>query len=861
MSESDPYVLKYQQLLRDLKNTVEGLLVSQVANVWSIYGGLNRLHCSVDKIFKHGCKSPGIENTSYFNFIQGLEWLQPENSKSYFSTDCEFRPHVPQNLKDDKASIWLYRSLENHSLSQKLSWLLSDKTHLLKCYQEYAFLCQGKYAEAALICVRAVERNQASLMSEINPCLFLLEANAKEFHKLHRRCSSYPDDYLKNMYVANEKKHSRTVQNLSVALKEQNQLDSTPTKNKSIKGKLKPWHSMPSLRSDSFKIKSKEMFTLSKTTPSTPLYSKKISTSALKIDYKSMQHPKLRKSNLKKNFSKTKKETRHVIINNCDIIEHTPPLSSSQSSGAMVNDDLMNLSTKSLPETRTLTHSPRLVDSFLPLPGEKDFRKTPKKSFIEDGGMSVLPMATGYFPRPMKGQSLLSFLTSSQFARANAELDRENAHFSISEAIISAMEQIKCRRDIKLTDEQLDDSDPEILDLKQRIRLRRREKLVEKQRKAWAESLMSDGKTDTATTVSPCSTTPDSLSDCASSDEVDDLEIDDASNLSDNHGLSVSMASLYSEADVLKRPRGAPDGASDIFSAEGVALSLISKFSEKQLPRASDLEWLVSEEDAPQALLPMPKSWPVSPDDSEISASMLLRGTQEWAPPRPQIIFTIHPPPSRKVLMTKQNYRCAGCSMKVAPQYASRFRYCDYLGRYFCTGCHTNQLALIPGRVLQKWDFTRLLEQMYSDPLFRVFELNKHICKMSRNLQFCRKLRLGLFYLKDFIFACRYAEMISETLEKEKSYILTDPEVYSMEDLVSVRNGDMKLKLKYLVESCCRHTSECRLCLARGFICEICNAPEVIFPWQMRRVRRCSQCGMCYHANCWNPNEKPCQKC
>jgi run domain Beclin-1 interacting cysteine-rich containing protein len=118
-------------------------------------------------------------------------------------------------------------------------------------------------------------------------------------------------------------------------------------------------------------------------------------------------------------------------------------------------------------------------------------------------------------------------------------------------------------------------------------------------------------------------------------------------------------------------------------------------------------------------------------------------------------------------LIAKQNYRCAGCSMKVAPQYASRFRYCDYLGRYFCTGCHTNQLALIPGRVLQKWDFNRypvssfsyrLLEQMYSDPLFRVFELNKHIWKMSKNLQFCRRFRLGLFHLKDFIFVCKYAE-------------------------------------------------------------------------------------------------------
>lgn len=61
--------------------------------------------------------------------------------------------------------------------------------------------------------------------------------------------------------------------------------------------------------------------------------------------------------------------------------------------------------------------------------------------------------------------------------------------------------------------------------------------------------------------------------------------------------------------------------------------------------RASELEWLVSEKDAPQALLPLPKSWPVSPDDSEEVSVTPLRGTREWAPPRPQIIFTLHPTP------------------------------------------------------------------------------------------------------------------------------------------------------------------------------------------------------------------------
>jgi hypothetical protein len=63
------------------------------------------------------------------------------------------------------------------------------------------------------------------------------------------------------------------------------------------------------------------------------------------------------------------------------------------------------------------------------------------------------------------------------------------------------------------------------------------------------------------------------------------------------------MASLYSEADLSKLPlprTGTEVVTETVLSAEGVALSLLRQFSEKHLPRASDLEWLVSEQDAPQ---------------------------------------------------------------------------------------------------------------------------------------------------------------------------------------------------------------------------------------------------------------------
>ena len=43
-------------------------------------------------------------------------------------------------------------------------------------------------------------------------------------------------------------------------------------------------------------------------------------------------------------------------------------------------------------------------------------------------------------------------------------------------------------------------------------------------------------------------------------------------------------------------------GRGSISAAESVAISLLRRFSEKHLPKASDLVWLVSEQDAPQAV-------------------------------------------------------------------------------------------------------------------------------------------------------------------------------------------------------------------------------------------------------------------
>ena len=66
-----------------------------------------------------------------------------------------------------------------------------------------------------------------------------------------------------------------------------------------------------------------------------------------------------------------------------------------------------------------------------------------RKRFMEDGGHSITPAAdNGFFPRPQPGQSLIEFLSSKEFHKQHAALDKENAHFNISEAVIAALTQV-----------------------------------------------------------------------------------------------------------------------------------------------------------------------------------------------------------------------------------------------------------------------------------------------------------------------------------------------------------------------------------------------------------------------------------
>ncbi|KAL5005068.1 hypothetical protein ScPMuIL_018524 [Solemya velum] len=949
------------QLLIGLKKTVQGLLASHSTNVWSTYGGLTRACHHVQQILQHGFRtSVGFDDeTDFWPFVQGLKWLSPVLSPS-----IERVNRMSQTLEaDSKSRTWVQESLVEHNLSMQLRILVANKQHLQKHYHENALLCCPDYFKAVCICLQAVEQNKVALLADLDPSLLSGRRRASAVSnktsetqpiKMRHRRSSQGEMLSIPPPFASPKRESplSTCEDHAVPSDMVVSVSPEDTRN-SAKSALKTVLKMSGSESP---IDAQQDFNFYDSVHNDPL---------LNIEFQSGKTPKETKDRKASTSSSGSQRTSSIKSSEKDLLRRSQssgqisgqPASNSESRTAQVLDSIFNdeeeipsdndknkdskaleisvgpesysvrddsIKNESLSKkghkrsrsdvvfsvsTRNLKNSGQdSIDGQSTMPRTKQmdstFHRNMSENIINDQNSfqheSLPSPRDSYFPRPVQGQSLIHYLSSQDFNTC-ANIDKENAHFSISEALIAAIEQMKWNHIIsppeKGYDQEECESDEEIQQLKQRIRLRRRERLKEKARGFPA---FSDGKTDTATSsqstsLSLHSSSEDSLAlytdSSDSSEDIDDQGIELTMTEGDENksslalikssGLSLSMASLYSDADIQKsnisaeRHSSGADNGSSYLSAESVAISLLKKFSEKQLPKASDLDWLVSEQDAPQALLPLPTSKPISPDDGEhadmfrSTAQTRIRGNLEWAPPRAQIIFSIHPVPKRKIVLAKQNNRCAGCGMKVEPGYVKRFRYCEYLGKFFCQCCHSNSTMLIPGRILRKWDFRKfavsnfardLLVKIHSEPLFNIVDINPTLYRRVRQMESLREYRSQLIHLKTFLRICKHSGSLLKEVDKLPHHWVNEVHLYSLNDLEMIRSGQILNQVKNLVSTAINHVDDCAFCQGLGFICELCrDQRDVIFPFQLQTVTQCPDCHSCYHKSCFIPEK--CPKC
>lgn len=127
---------------------------------------------------------------------------------------------------------------------------------------------------------------------------------------------------------------------------------------------------------------------------------------------------------------------------------------------------------------------------------------------------------------------------------------------------------------------------------------------------------------------------------------------------------------------------------------------------------------------------------------------------------------------------------------------------------------------------------------------------------MNRNLH-CEELQSYRFY-SEF-----YMEIVTNFL--------------FLQDLSEISNGLLAQSLQQGIDFGKEHVTTCWLCSQKGFICEVCNKPKTIFPFDVENVYRvsfqkipyhilyelsfqCNYCNAVYHKQCLTKH-KPCPKC
>uniref|UniRef100_A0A8C1S661 Rubicon autophagy regulator n=1 Tax=Cyprinus carpio TaxID=7962 RepID=A0A8C1S661_CYPCA len=764
---------EHWKLLSNLKTTVEGLLSTNNPNVWSRYGGLQRLHKDMNNILGHGLRQEQVyyKQKDYWRFVWCVRYLCPHLAR-----------HVEQVSVSSfgegyKAERWLLHSLQGHILSAQLKPLLQHKTNTQKYYNDGAFLLSEPHVSAMFQCLEAVEQNNPRLLALID-----------------------------------------TVR-LCVCLQ-----DVTPSS--STQGA--PWVCCRGNQDAGIPQ-------ISFTEPASPAPPEIRDCADVDDGPEYLAIGNLGKHKRRDSSSSTQ-SGEHMGTQGDAHTPSAPPLPRScsfseaqRTTGRSSRGHIRSLSDTSFSSSWTLAYLIELYENNHNL----------KRAFMLTDGSQYNSVPDGLFRRPSEGQSLISYLSEQDFGSC-ADLEKENAHFSISESLIAAIELMKCnmRRPVEEGEEE-GDSDSEIQQLKQKIRLRR----LQIRHTRMKPPASTNNQAPSVDSGGSQRSSQDSFHPSDSGSDRDVEDIDSPSMLQSN-------------------------------SAESVAMGLLRQFEGMQLPAASELDWLVPEHDAPQKLLPIPDSLPISPDDGEhadiYKLRIRVRGNLEWAPPRPQIIFNIHPPPKRKVVVAKQNYRCAGCGIRVDPDYIKRLRYCEYLGRYFCQCCHENAQAVVPGKILRKWDFSKsyvsnfsrdLLAKIAGDPLFNLNDINSGLYKKVKALETVRALREQLNHMKNLLRTCRLAQEVLDQFDTLPGHLSEDFHLFSLNDLTAVRSGGLAPKLRDLLLLGSSHVTDCVLCQAKGFICEFCgNDKDIIFPYELIKCLRCEDCHACYHKTCFKGG-KQCPRC
>ncbi|KYR00061.1 RUN domain-containing protein [Tieghemostelium lacteum] len=227
----------------------------------------------------------------------------------------------------------------------------------------------------------------------------------------------------------------------------------------------------------------------------------------------------------------------------------------------------------------------------------------------------------------------------------------------------------------------------------------------------------------------------------------------------------------------------------------------------------------------------------------------------------------------RKPKFTEMNNQlCPSCNAFLDKLGFFKVRFCYYTGKHFCNNCHHNEKALIPARILFRWDFklytvsdlAKTYLTIHQSTPFDIFQFNPDVYNLSSNLQRVLMMRRKLFFIYEYIETCRNKAQLSDQSTLKEYFIKDDVNLYSLFDLDQVSTGLLENVVENALLKYVHHVSKtCETCRGKGFICEYCgDGDNLIFSWMKLDINLINQCEKCHslsHKKCGK--KATCPKC
>ncbi|TKS89503.1 Pleckstrin -like proteiny domain-containing family M member 1 [Collichthys lucidus] len=210
-----------------------------------------------------------------------------------------------------------------------------------------------------------------------------------------------------------------------------------------------------------------------------------------------------------------------------------------------------------------------------------------------------------------------------------------------------------------------------------------------------------------------------------------------------------------------------------------------------------------------------------------------------------------------------QSFKCAGCPQQIGPS-LGRARLCEFSGQYYCDSCHRGDTTIIPSRMVHNWDLTqrevskkalKLLAEVEREPLLNLELLNPELVRHSESMAQAHRLRERLRLLGDYLLTCR-----SGACKKLQARCVCVCVCVCVFIFDHIAEGEYANYLMTQSQYASTHVSHCDLCTQRGFICQICHADDIIFPFQFDTTTRCKDCKAVFHLACKAPGVS-CPRC